>query len=83
MARIIISKTILQAAKRKLLQHKENPSGWTSEQLHAKVREAIEEEMDRKEIELDTIDKQITYLLATASIGNHSINDLLSIEIGD
>ncbi len=83
MPNIIISKTILTTAKKKLLQHKENPSGWTEEQLKAKVREAIEEEMNRKEEDLDTVDKQITFLLATCHLHNHSINDLLSIDIGD
>ena len=83
MSRIIISKTILLSAKKKLLKGQCNPGGWTFEQLKTKVREAIEEEMDRKEMELDTVDKQITYLLATGNLFNHSLNDMLSINIGD
>lgn len=83
MSNVIISKTILTAAKRKLLISQSNPSGWTKAELKQKVREAIEEEMDKKESELDTDDKMIVYLLSVGSVGNHSINDMLSIKIGD
>ncbi len=83
MSHVIISRSLLEAVKKKLLIQPNNPGGWTKNELEIKVREAIEEEMDRKEMELDTDDKKISYLLATGWIGNHSINDMISIKIGE
>ncbi len=83
MPRIIISKSTLTKTKEKLLHSKNNPSGFTEEQLNEKVREAIEEEMYQKEMALDTVDKKIVYLLKTCSVGSSSINDLLAIDIGE
>lgn len=87
MPHIIISKSVLETAKKKLLHkslHEEGATnGWTIQVLRIKVRQALEEEMDNKFDQLDTPDKMITFLLATGSVGNHSICDMLSIKISD